>query len=487
MKRSLCLLLILLLLMGCQQKHIAPSAEAEQNHPMPTWEGEASAIPTHTRAGAVLSTTTPSSESAAPAPTDVPEPPLATFPPRKASEPFFAEELLTQEGDPICSRIYSMLTDAGLSKSEYLRRFQQIIREIQQVDVDLRRISAAGRTLTASRREKTAVSLMKLLGDETAKALQEAYARCAGDGEELPLVAFSTALDALVQDVMAMEARTTPFFELGSEAVKAYKDILSRKMGETFYPRSAITALEELAQTEAYALSASLQADPEAGRRKTPISNEGYGENITFLYSVTNELCPLPDGSTLPFPAAMMPEEQMDLLELAYRQYPGLAFLDVYAAHAPTESQARWEKAPEGYRKGLAIHASYAVVPYLEEAFGLEYVQYRWYEKMVDMTLTGISALLIHSDGYSKADLSAYLAEWGAADFTDYLYGKAMDDPFDSIVAPYGYSRYLEICQAALDTGCGSERQFLQDYLSAGPAPFEALKEYMVRLYEKQG
>ena len=62
-----------------------------------------------------------------------------------------------------------------------------------------------------------------------------------------------------------------------------------------------------------------------------------------------------------------------------------------------------------------------------------------------------------------------------------------MSDPFEGVTASFGYYRYLDICQAALDAGCPSEEQFLRDYLAAGPAPFAALKEYMVSLYQNQG
>ena len=62
-----------------------------------------------------------------------------------------------------------------------------------------------------------------------------------------------------------------------------------------------------------------------------------------------------------------------------------------------------------------------------------------------------------------------------------------MFDPFDSLVAVYGYYAYLDICQAALDAGCESEARFLADYLAAGPAPYGPLKEYMVGLYENAG
>ena len=179
-------------------------------------------------------------------------------------------------------------------------------------------------------------------------------------------------------------------------------------------------------------------------------------------------------------------EKEMDLLQLAFRYYPGMTFLKAYGAQAPEEQQARWASAPNGYLAGLAVHGSYAVISYLE-SFELEYVQYRWYEEMLYKTLTGISALLIHYYGYSEADLAEYLKSWGAESFTEYLYNAAMFDPFECVIASYGYYQYLDICQAALDAGCENEQRFLQDYLAAGPAPFRELKEYMVSLYQIEG
>ena len=56
-----------------------------------------------------------------------------------------------------------------------------------------------------------------------------------------------------------------------------------------------------------------------------------------------------------------------------------------------------------------------------------------------------------------------------------------------TLLSVNGYWQYLDICQAALDAGCETEQRFLQDYLASGPAPYEALKEYMVGLYQNQG
>lgn len=469
MKRLVALLLILSLLPGCGQRVIAPSGSSQGTYTAPP----ATAVPT----------ATPTSIPATPEPTATPRPALATFAPR-AADARFAEELLSAEGEPIASEIQYLLTADGLSKEAFFVRFSDMVSLAKTLQGSLLDLVDRGRTLTADRRDRTVDALTRLMSRETLDALQDAYDGCAGTGEALPLGDYSWAMNALVRDLRGMEARTMPFFSLDADAARDYRAALDRYMGEPIMPRRLFSALEELAQTEAYALNAALKAFPEAGRMKEPISFGSYSENMAFLLRFTEDLCPLPDGASLPAPRMVQGEGEMDLFELAFHQYPGLAFLKAYAAHAPAAQQARWTNAPDGYLVGLAVHLSYAIVPALEEEFGLEYAQYRWYETMLDVTLTGITALLIHYYGYSEGDLAAYLETWGAESFTEYLYDSAMVDPFDSLIAAYGYWQYLDICQAALDAGCPTEQRFLREYLAAGPAPFEALKEYMVGLYQ---
>lgn len=468
MKRLICILLVLSLLLGCEQRVIAQLPETRE--------------PPTALAPTPQPTDTPAPPT--PGPTATPRPVLATFAPQGDQEALFPEELLSQEGEPVCSLVRSLLSET-LSKAEFYDRFLALIRQVDGLDAGLLALSDRGCTLTADRRDKTAEALTVLMGDETLSALQAAYDACPGEGAALPLSDYAASVDALVRDVTGMGPRTVPFFSLDDSAARDYRTALSRYMGEPVVPLTALQALEDLVQTEAYAIATALQADPEAARKKEPISFGSYGANMAFLCRITRELCPLPDGSDLPVPAETELSRDMSLLELAFRYYPGMALLTTYAARETDAQRARWASASQGYLAGLAVHGSYVIVPYLSE-FGLEYVQYRWYEEMLSVTLTGVSALLIHYYGYSKADLQAYLKGWGAEDFADYLYGKAMSDPFDSLVASYGYIRYLSICQAALDAGCETEQRFLQDYLKAGPAPYEALKEYMVRLYQNE-
>lgn len=473
MKRSISVLLVLLLLAGCGQKVIAPAATAEETLSAPT----ATALPA----------STPSQEPAAtPIPTQNVRPILPTFAPKDNKVPFFAEELLSQDGEPVGSKIRSLTTASDLSKDVFYDRFADCIRIIDAVAEDLRRLSDKGRTLTEDRKERTAASLADLMSRETLDAIEKAYSNCKGEGNALPVETYAASMKALMQEVHQMEVRTVPFFDLSADAPNEYKEALGRYMGEPVSPKDVFTALEALLQTEAYALGAALLEDPEAAHKKERISYGSYEQNMEFLVRVARELCPLPDGADLPIPPESETAAYMELPELAFWQYPGMAYLRACAAHSFEDQQARWANAPDGYLAGLAIHGSYAVVPYLGD-FGLDYVQYRWYEDMLYTTMTGMSALLIHYYGYSEKDLAEYLEGWGAKDYTHVLYEEAMSDPFESLVASYGYYRYLDICQAAQDAGCESEDRFFRDYLAAGPAPYEELKEYMVSLYQNHG
>ena len=471
MKRMLCILLILSLLTGCGLKVVKP---------LPTG-GE-------TPVAAVTSAPTTAAVTQAPAtpePTAPPRPTLATFAPLVDPEPLFPEEILSRDGEPVASLVRSLLEAEGLSKDAFLERFLEIIDRVDALDAAILRLSGQGRTLTADRQEKTADALMELMSQETQAALQAAYSNGTGAGEDLPLGRYAASMDALLRDVQGMEGRTWAFFELGTETARAYKTVLERFMGEPMMPLTVFHALEELMETEAYAINAAMRADPEAARKKEAISFGSFDQNIRFLIEITQELCPLSDGARLPMLLAGEGGEEMSLMELAFHYYPGMAFLKAYAARGDEAHQARWANAPDGYLVGLAVHGSYAVTAYLDE-FGMDYVRYRWYEDMLDVTMTGMCALLIHYYGYSPADLAEYLKSWGAEKFADYLYGKAMSDPFESLAAAYGYWQYLDICQAALDAGCTDERSFLRDYLAAGPAPYEPLKEYMVAKYQNQ-
>ncbi len=470
MKRLISILMILSLLFGCAQRVISPSSQTE---------GTAA-----TQVVAATPTDAPSPEPFTPAPTETPRPALPTYGPKGKAAALFPEELLSHDGEPIGSKITFLLTAQDLSKDQFYDCFMDLIHLTDELDADLLRLADKGRTLAEDRRDRTVDILRSYMNDETLDALQAAYAHCSGEGKALSPGDYTAALSRLVKDVERTEVRTVPYF--GLDGANDYRTVLERYMGEPVSQQDAYNALEALMQTEAYALAAALTVDPEAARKKEPISLGSYDQNMAFLIKVTQELCPLPDKGDLPIPPRTETTGKMDLLELAFRLYPGMAYLEVYVDQGPETHQARWANAPDGYLAGLAIHGSHAVIPYLKD-FSLDYVQYRWYEDMLYATMTGMCALLIHYYGYSASDLAEYLKGWGAESFTGILYEKAMNDPFEALASSYGYYRYLDICQAAMDAGCDSEAQFLRDYLAAGPAPFDALKEYMISLYQNEG
>lgn len=474
MKRLLCLLLILsLLLTGCGHNTVAPNSEnrtGETGTP-------ATAAPTDTPL--------PETPVDTPAGTSAPATVLSTFAPKAAQEALFMEELLSHDGEPVYTPIHALLSSGKLTKAEFFDRFSDIIHKIEALDKSVRLLSDSGRTMTADRKAKTTEALSRLTSEDMLTALETAYGNLPGEGETLPLSSFSKAMAALVQDIGATEDRTQPFFSLDKDGAREYRVVLSRYMGESVDPNTILSYLEDLAQTEAYALYTALQADPEAARKKEPISCGSFTRDLSRLRDITQRHFPIPDGIALSIPYGTEADRERDLLQLAFRFYPGMEYLKLYADQTEEGQRARWANGPEGYLAGLAVHNCYAVIRYLDD-FELEYVQYRWNEDMLYVTFTSICSLLIHYYGYTQEDLSAYLQRWGAEDFTQELYDKAMFDPFESLVAAYGYCQYLDICQASLDAGCESEEQFFADYMAAGPAPFDELKEYMVSLYQNK-
>lgn len=472
MKRRISLLLLWIMLMGCGPRVIGPQPQSTASAAF----------------AAVTSTPGPvyTLEPTALTPTTAPLPVLATFAPRAVARALYPEELLSEEGDPIGAEIRSLIAGEELTKPAFLTRFVSLIQQIDDIRQSFLRLSDEERTLTADRKERTLAALQPLADEGALNALQTAYARCPGEGEALPVTAYGSAMAALQAAIRALPDRTVTYFDARNDTPREYMAVIAGYMGEPVEADDIFRALEELMQTEAYAISAALQMDPEAARKKEPIFFGGFAKNMAFLCQITGELCPLPDDAMLPMPREYEGDGNLNLFQLAYRFYPGRAFLKVYAAHAPQDQQSRWANAPEGYLQGLAVHNAYAVIPHIK-GYGLDYLQYKWYEDMLDRTMTGMTALLIHHYGYSQQDLGEYLAGWGAKDFAGYLYEKAMSDPFDSLVAAYGYYRYLDICQAALSAGCPDEVAFLRDYLAAGPAPYAALKEYMVSLYQNRG
>ena len=342
MNRLSCILLALLLLVGCRQRTISPRPESKGDyiaHEMPT------AAPT----------IQPPQASPTPAVTEPPRPALATFAPVSDTAPLFAEEVLSQDGEPIFSQIRALLSDKDLSKQDFHNRLSAIIAQAEEMDQTLRLLFERGRTLTEERKESTIDVLRELVSDGMVADLEDTYSKCGGEGEALPIEAYRESIDALLQDLVSMEPRTVSFFTLSRNGAREYMTVLSRYMGEPVDLDTIWNALDELCQTEAYALSAAIKADPEVVRRKEPISLGSFDRNLSLLRRITQDLCSLPDESMLPVTYVTEQEKEMDLLQLAFRYYPGMTFLKAYGAQAPEEQQARWASAPNGYLAGLAV------------------------------------------------------------------------------------------------------------------------------------
>ena len=150
MKRLISILLIFVLLIGCTQRIILPGS----------YEKEAVLELTLTAQPTAISSPVP----ATPEPTATPRPALATFSPLPNGEVLFAEEILSQDGEPIASLVRSLLEADGLSKTAFLERFHEIIDRLDELDTNLLTLSNQGRTLTADRKQKTISSLQQLTG-----------------------------------------------------------------------------------------------------------------------------------------------------------------------------------------------------------------------------------------------------------------------------------------------------------------------------------
>ena len=322
MKRWICILLVLLLT-GCRQRTIAPVTIHTDVTPSPQ-----TPIPT----------ATVSPVPAAAELTEAPHRTLPTYKPKASAEALFMEELLSQDGEPLCSMLRDLLSGETMPKGSYHALFDSFVQKAEELRESVISLSEQGRTMTANRKKHTIVFLKSCLNGEILEALRSTYAKCQGEGKDLPVDRFVSSMEALLQVVEDMEERTVPFYGL-DDGAREYWTVVSRYMGETIVPRTVLSELESLAQTEAYAINTALKADPEAGRKKEPISLGSFTRNMSFLREITMQLCPIPDGSALSIPYPTAEEENMDLLELAFHKYPGMAYLKAYAAHASPEQQ----------------------------------------------------------------------------------------------------------------------------------------------------
>ncbi|MBQ7278477.1 MAG: hypothetical protein IJR17_04670 [Clostridia bacterium] len=377
-------------------------------------------------------------------PTQNPLPPLPTLEPR--GDAVFAEELFSFEGSGLLLE-YAALEPKGISAFAL---------KLEALAVQLQSLSDEGRGLTAREGMLTASNLEPLLQ-------REKLAESAGK----------------LMDVLKNQNRTESFFTDDGTGAEAYREALSRYMGEAAAPGDMLLALETQLETQAHILGAILDADSQVVRKQSPFTKGSFEKDMALLYGATEELCPS-------VPLKMIESDVLgaagDIPRMAFWYYPGQCYL---AAYGEAGDQApRWRNASMGYLWGLGIHFSHSVLPYLSD-MGTAVVLYGWNERLLEEALTGVSALLIHYYGYSEAELEQYLSAWGAGDHGEVFYNRAMDDPFTSLVGVYGYTRYTSLMEEAIALGCKDERQFLDDYLALGPAPYAELREHLLAKYEK--
>ena len=197
MRRLLCGLMALLLLLGCGREVIAPTA---------TVETASTAVPS--------STPSPVENTPTPVPTQATtEPPLPAFAPR-TGEAAFAEELLSHDGEPLLSSVKALLSNGNLSKAAFSSAFSDIVGQAKALDDAFLHLQEQGRTLTGDRRDKTVAALTELMSRDTLDALSAAYARCAGEGKTLPVSAYTTAVGSLVKHIQSSAEPSFPWMQM---------------------------------------------------------------------------------------------------------------------------------------------------------------------------------------------------------------------------------------------------------------------------------
>jgi hypothetical protein len=167
---------------------------------------------------------------------------------------------------------------------EYHSETEALIEDLGETERELDRLSASGRTVSSDRAAQTIESLRALSSAENLDALADAYAALPGDGEPLPAAAFSTAVDALSRKLESLPPREETFYALGAAA--DYRKALCGYLGEDVLPKDLLLGLETLAQTAAYALQDALNADPEAARKKEPLTFGSLDRDLAFYHCI---------------------------------------------------------------------------------------------------------------------------------------------------------------------------------------------------------
>lgn len=170
---------------------------------------------------------------------------------------------------------------------------------------------------------------------------------------------------------------------------------------------------------------------------------------------------------------------------LAHEGFPGHLYQTVYYA-ATDPDPLRSMFSIGGYIEGWATYAemcSYYLAPITKEQATI--LQKNSSIILGLYTLTDIG---IHYEGWSRVDTMAFLSNYGIQDVdtVNRIYDLVLGSPGNYAKYYIGYVEFLELKKAyAAEKGAGfSQKEFHEDVLTIGPAPFELVEKYMGRLEE---
>lgn len=170
---------------------------------------------------------------------------------------------------------------------------------------------------------------------------------------------------------------------------------------------------------------------------------------------------------------------------LAHEGFPGHLYQTVYYA-GTNPDPLRSMFSIGGYIEGWATYAemcSYYLAPITKEQATI--LQKNSSIILGLYTLTDIG---IHYEGWSRVDTMAFLSNYGIQDVdaVNRIYDLVLGSPGNYAKYYIGYVEFLELKEAyAAEKGTEfSQKQFHEDVLATGPAPFELVAKYMGELAE---
>ena len=165
---------------------------------------------------------------------------------------------------------------------------------------------------------------------------------------------------------------------------------------------------------------------------------------------------------------------------LAHEGFPGHLYQNVYYAGTDPDP-VRSMFSIGGYIEGWATYAemcSYYLAPITkEQAVILQK------NSSIILGLYTLADIGIHYEGWSRTDLLAFFSNYGIQDVNtvNRVYDLILGSPGNYAKYYIGYVEFLELKKkAAAEKGTDfSQKQFHEDVLMTGPAPFELVEKYM--------